>query len=298
MVLEQGDEIILSEMEHHSNIIPWQEIARRTGAVIKVCPVSDKGEIEIETFKSTLSDKTKIVSITSCSNVLGTNTDMKLICSESKKLGAYVLVDAAQSVSHSPTDVQDLDCDFLVFSGHKLFGPYGIGVLYGKEDLLNKMPPYQTGGSMISEVSFEKATYLDSPQRFEAGTPNVAGAIGLAEAIRFVVGLGFENIKAHDQALLKACNESLSAIDNFIIYGDPKSKSCIIPFNFEGIHSSDIGSIIDNEGVAIRTGHHCCQPLMKKFGVSGTGRASFSIYNTLEDVEVLVTALKKAKEFF
>ncbi len=296
--LKSGDEIIISELEHHSNIVPWQMIAEEKGAKLRVIPVTDAGDLDFDIYKRTLSNKTKIVAISWASNTLGTILPVKEIIDEAHKVGAKVLLDAAQAVSHLVTDVQALGCDFLAFSGHKIFGPYGIGVLYGKLELLDAMPPYQGGGSMIAEVTFEKTTYASSPQRFEAGTPSIADALGLAAALEYLKGIGFNQIKAHGDEILKHATAKLSDIKGLKIIGTSANKVPILSFVIDGIHPSDLGSIIDHKGIAIRTGHHCTQPLMKRYGIPATARASFSIYNTLEEVDFLERSLIQAKEFF
>lgn len=296
--LKSGDEIIISELEHHSNIVPWQMIAEEKGAKVRVIPVTDAGDLDFDAYKRTLSNKTKIVAVSWASNTLGTILPVKEIIDEAHKVGAKVLLDAAQAVSHLVTDVQALDCDFLAFSGHKIFGPYGIGILYGKLELLEAMPPYQGGGSMIAEVTFEKTTYASSPQRFEAGTPSIADALGLAAAIEYLQGVGFDQVKAHGDEILKHATSKLSKIAGLKIIGTSANKVPILSFVIDGIHPSDLGSIIDHKGIAIRTGHHCTQPLMKRYGIPATARASFSIYNTLEEVDFLERSLIQAKEFF
>lgn len=296
--LKAGDEIIISELEHHSNIVPWQMIAEEKGAILRVIPVSDAGDFDFNVYKSTLSKKTKIVAVSWASNTLGTILPVAEIIKAAHEVGAKVLIDAAQAVSHLVTDVQSLDCDFLAFSGHKIFGPYGIGILYGKLELLEAMPPYQGGGSMIAEVTFEKTTFAAPPQRFEAGTPAIADALGLATALDYLQKIGFDSINAHADQLLKHATEKLSEINGLKIIGTSDNKVPILSFVIEGIHPSDLGSIIDHKGIAIRTGHHCTQPLMKRYGIPATARASFSIYNTLEEVDFLQRSLIQAKEFF
>lgn len=293
--LQAGDEIILSELEHHSNIVPWQLVAEKQGAKIRVIPVAANGELQFESFKALLNAKTKILSLTMCSNTLGTIIDVKKYIDLAHQVGAVVLLDAAQEVAHHSVDVQDLDCDFLAFSGHKIFGPYGIGVLYGKEKLLNEMAPYQGGGSMISQVSFEKTTYADVPQKFEAGTPSIADAIGLGEAIQYINQIGLEQISPYLEKLLVYATQACEKISGLKVLGPNQPKAPIISFTMAGFHPSDIGSLIDQEGVAIRTGHHCTQPLLRKMGLTATARASFSIYNTTDEVDGFVEALKKAK---
>ncbi len=295
---QAGDEIILSELEHHSNIVPWQMIAEERGCLIKVIHVTDSGEIDFNHFQQLLSAKTKMVALSWCSNTLGTITPIEKFIAAAHQAGAKILIDAAQAVSHLPVDVQKLDCDFLAFSGHKIFAPYGIGVLYGKAELLDMMPPYQGGGSMIRDVTFTKTTYLGSPQKFEAGTPAIADALGLAAALEYLQVIGMEESAAHEQDLLHYATAQLKTIPGLRIIGEAPHKTSIISFVIAGAHPSDIGSLIDREGVAIRTGHHCTQPLMKRFGITATARASFSIYNTRQEIDILVKSLLKAKEFF
>lgn len=297
-ILKEGEEILLTEMEHHGNIVPWQIVAEEKKAQVKAVRVLDNGELDFADFKSKLSSKTKIVAVTACSNVLGTVNDIRNIVIEAHKVGAKVLVDGAQIVSQEVVDVQSLNCDFFAFSGHKLFAPFGIGVLYGKKELLDQMPPYQGGGSMISKVSFEKTTFNEAPFRFEAGTPNVEGAIALHTALEFVQEIGFDRIGTHKKELLTAATEGLLKIPQVEIVGTAPHKGPILSFNIEGSHHSDIGQILDQQGVAVRAGHHCTQPLMKRFGITGTVRASFSVYNNMQDVESFLTAVKKAQELF
>ncbi len=293
--LKPGDEIILSELEHHSNIVPWQLVAERMGAQIRVIEINKDGELQFESYKKLLSKKTKILALTLCSNTLGSIVDVKKYIDLAHEMGAVVLIDAAQMVSHHRVDVQKLDCDFLAFSGHKMFAPYGIGVLYGKERLLNEMPPYQGGGSMISEVQFEKTTYADVPQKFEAGTPSIADAIGLGEAIQYLNRIDLEKVsKSLDEVLTYATAE-LQKVSGLKIWGPPSPKAPIISFTIDRIHPSDLGSILDQEGIAIRTGHHCTQPLLRRLGLTSTARASFSIYNTKDEVDYFVEATQKAK---
>lgn len=296
--LKTDDEILISELEHHSNIVPWQMVAEQTGAKIKVVPVTDIGELDIAAFEKLLSKKTKIVAISWASNTLGTILPINDIIKKAHGIGAKVLIDAAQGVSHIKTDVQAFDCDFLAFSGHKIYGPYGIGILYGKRELLEAMPPYQGGGSMIADVTFEKTTYAAPPQKFEAGTPSIADALGLATALDYLQSIGFEAINSHGEEILKYATARLSEISGLRIIGTSKHKVPILSFIMDGIHPSDLGSIIDHKGIAIRTGHHCTQPLMKRYGIPATARASFSIYNTLEEVDFLQRSLIQAKEFF
>jgi cysteine desulfurase/selenocysteine lyase len=296
--LKAGDEIILSELEHHSNIVPWQMIAQRKQAKIKVIPVDSNGDLDFEAYLKLLSSRTRMVSITATSNVLGSIIDVKRFIAEAHKHGALAFIDAAQAVSNQQVDVQTWDADFLAFSGHKIFGPYGIGVLYGKLSLLEKMEPYQGGGSMISEVTWEKTTWAAVPHKFEAGTPSIADAVGIDMALRYVEDLGFAQIEKHKTELLTHARKVLSEVPGLKILGSPKKQTAIVSFTMEGAHPSDIGALIDQQGVAIRAGHHCCQPLMRALGVPATARASFSIYNTLAEIDMLKSSLIKAKEFF
>lgn len=294
----EGDEIILTEMEHHSNIVPWQMIAHQRGCKIKVIPITDSGELVFEKYLELLSSKTKMVAMTWTSNTLGTINPIEKYIEAAHRVGAKVLIDAAQAVSNIPVDVQKLDCDFLVFSGHKVFGPYGIGALYGKSELLEMMSPYQGGGSMISEVTFEKSTWAAVPQKFEAGTPSIADAIGLAAALNYLTKIGIETAASHEHAVLEYATRSLKEIPGVRVIGEAPAKASILSFVIDGVHPSDIGSLIDQQGVAIRAGHHCCQPLMRRLGIPATARASFSIYNTFKEVDILKQSLLKAKEFF
>ncbi|MEK7356733.1 MAG: cysteine desulfurase, partial [Bdellovibrionota bacterium] len=293
-----GDEIVLSEVEHHSNIVPWQIVAKKTGAVIKVIPVTDQGELDFDAYVTLVNRRTKMVSITWCSNVLGTIVPVEKFIEVAHANGALVTIDGAQGVSNQKTDVAAMKCDFFAFSSHKLFGPYGIGALYGRAELLEAMEPYQGGGSMISDVTWEKSTGAAVPHKFEAGTPSIADAIGLGTAIRYVRSLGLDQIQKHEHDLLTYATSKLEAIPGLNVYGKAKRKCAILSFTMEGAHASDIGSIVDQQGIAIRAGHHCCQPLMKRYGIPATARASFSIYNTRSEVDALVESLIKAKEFF
>ena len=296
--LTVGDEIILSQMEHHSNIVPWQLIADITGAIIKVIPINDAGELEIEVFQNLLSEKTKMVAITHVSNALGTIVPLEKVIKKSHDAGALVLVDGCQAAPHLQVDVQELDADFYVFSGHKIYGPSGIGVLYGKESLLESMPPYQGGGEMIDTVSFSGSTWADLPFKFEAGTPNIADAIGIGNAIDYVSALGFTSIMEHEEALLSYATEKLKAINSIRIIGNASKKAAIISFVMGDIHPHDIGTILDRQGVAVRTGHHCAQPVMERYDISATVRASFALYNTFEEIDSLASSLSKVKEIF
>lgn len=294
--IRAGDEIILSHMEHHSNIVPWKQLCEKTGAVLKIIPVTDSGELDFEAFSVLLGPRTRLVSVVHVSNTLGTVNRLDRIVWAAHAVGAKVLVDAAQSAPCIPIDVQTLNCDFLAFSGHKLFGPTGIGALYAKADLLEMMPPFMGGGDMILSVSFEEICYNKPPYRFEAGTPNIAGAVGLGRAIEYVQELGFNAIHAHEQALLTAATAALEAIDGVRIIGTAPDKVAIVSFVIDGVHPHDIGSILDSCGVAVRAGHHCTQPLMARYGLPATARASFSMYNTLDDVERLASAIRKVQE--
>jgi len=296
--LKEGDEILISQMEHHSNIVPWQLVAEINKLKIKVIPISDSGEILIDEYAKLLTDKVKFVSFTHVSNALGTINPVKQMTQMAHAVGAVVFVDGAQAVAHLNIDVQDLDIDFYAFSGHKMFGPTGVGVLYGKMDLLEKMPPYQGGGDMIDVVTFEKTTYNNLPHKFEAGTPAIAAVIGLGAAVDYINSVGLEKIHAIEEELLEYGTKKLSSIAGLKIYGQAKNKGPVISFGIEGIHPHDIASLIDKEGVAIRTGHHCAQPLMKFFNVPATCRATFSIYNNKEDIDQLYRALVKVKSFF
>lgn len=293
--VKEGDEVMISAIEHHSNIVPWQMLCERTGANLVVIPMNDKGELIMEEFEKLLSDKTKIVAVNHISNALGTINPVKHIIEKAHAVGAAVLIDGAQAVPHLKVDVQELDCDFYAFSGHKMCGPTGTGILYGKEEWLNKLPPYQGGGEMIKEVTFAKTTYADLPHKFEAGTPNIAGGIVLGKAIDYLNSIGLENIQAYEHELLEYGTEKLSAIEGLTIVGTAAQKTSVISFNLEGIHPYDIGAIIDKMGVAVRTGHHCTQPIMDAFCIPGTVRASFAFYNTKEEIDILVEAVKKAQ---
>ncbi|MBD0723753.1 cysteine sulfinate desulfinase [Flavobacterium sp. L1I52] len=294
-ILKPGDEVIVSHLEHHSNIVPWQMLCEKTGATLKVIPMSENGELIMTEYDKLLSGKTKIVAVNHISNALGIINPVKYMIDKAHEVGAAILIDGAQSVPHLKPDVQALDCDFYAFSGHKMCGPTGTGVLYGKEEWLHKLPPYQGGGEMIKEVTFEKTTYADLPHKFEAGTPHIAGGIVLGTAIDYLNSVGFENIQKQELELLAYATERLSEIEGLRIYGNSKNKTSVISFNIEGIHPYDIGTIIDKLGIAVRTGHHCAQPIMNFFGIPGTIRASFSFYNTKEEIDALVEAVKKAK---
>lgn len=293
-LLQPGDEVIVSYLEHHSNIVPWQMACEVSGAVLKVIPMLEDGSLNIDAYVALLSPKTKIVAVNHISNALGIINPIKSIIDKAHEFGAAVLIDGAQAVPHLKPDVQALGCDFYVFSGHKMCGPTGIGVLYGKEEWLNKLPPYQGGGEMIKEVTFEKTTYACLPHKFEAGTPNIAGGIVLGTALDYLNSIGFEQIQAHEQELLNYATEQLNQLDGIKIYGTHPNKTSVVSFNFEGVHPYDIGAIIDKMGIAVRTGHHCAQPIMSYFQIPGTVRASFAFYNTKEEIDRMMEALKKA----
>jgi cysteine desulfurase/selenocysteine lyase len=294
--LKAGDEILISGMEHHSNIVPWQMACEFTGAVLKVIPVLSNGELDMEAFDKLLSEKTKLVSVAYISNSLGTINPIAEIITKAHAVGAKVMLDAAQAAPHYKIDVQKLDCDFLAFSGHKMFAPTGVGILWGKENLLESMNPYMGGGEMIKEVTFEKTTYNDLPYKFEAGTPHIEGGIGLGTAIDYINSIGIENIAAAENELLQYGNEKLSAIENIRFVGTANNKASVISFLLGNAHPFDVGVLLDRMGIAIRTGHHCCQPLMKHFNIEGTCRASFAFYNTKEEIDRLVEALNRANK--
>ncbi|WP_373319395.1 cysteine desulfurase [Staphylococcus americanisciuri] len=297
--IEAGDEIVVTEMEHHANIVPWQQLAKRKGATLKFIPMTEDGELTLDAVKETVTDKTKIVAVAHVSNVLGTINDVKAIAEVAHAHGAIIAVDGAQSVPHMKIDVQALDVDFYSFSGHKMLGPTGIGVLYGKREHLQHMEPIEFGGDMIDFVGLYESTWTDLPTKFEAGTPLIAQAIGLQAAIEYLEAIGFDAIHAHEQALTQYAYEQMSQIEGITIYGPAVDKRAgVITFNMDGVHPHDVATALDTEGVAVRAGHHCAQPLMKWLNVSSTARASFYIYNTKEDVDQLVEGLKKTKEFF
>ena len=293
-ILKPGDEVLVSALEHHSNIVPWQMLCEKTGAVLKVIPMNLDGELIMSDFDKLLSDKTKIVTVNHISNALGTINPIQEIIEKAHKFGAAVLIDGAQAVPHLKPNVQELDCDFYVFSGHKICAPTGTGILYGKEEWLKKLPPYQGGGEMIKEVSFEKTTYADLPHKFEAGTPNIAGGIVLGTALDYMNSIGFENIAEYENELLEYGTKKLLEIEGLKIFGTAKNKTSVISFNIDGIHPYDIGTIVDQSGIAVRTGHHCAQPIMTFFDIPGTIRASFAFYNTKEEIDSLVVSLHKA----
>ena len=295
--VKAGDEIIISGMEHHSNIVPWQMVCEQTGAILKVIPVLDDGSLDYNGYLKLLSDKTKFVAVVHVSNALGTLNPVEDIIREAHKVGAKTLIDGAQAVAHWDIDVQALDCDFYAFSGHKLFGPTGLGVLYGKEALLNAMPPYQGGGEMILHVSFEKTTYNVLPYKFEAGTPNIAGAIAMAAAIDYLNSLDRIALAKHEDALLARANELAAQTDGIRLIGTSDKKASVFSFLIEGTHPHDVGTLLDQQGIAVRTGHHCAMPVMEQFDIPGTVRASFTFYNTLEEVDALFKAIEKVKMF-
>jgi cysteine desulfurase / selenocysteine lyase len=297
--LHPGDEVLISAMEHHSNIVPWQLICEQTGASLKVIPIDDAGQLIMDELPKLLeSRRVKIVAVTHVSNALGTLNPAKEIIRQAHAAGAIALIDGAQWVSHGPTDVRDLNADFYAFSGHKLYGPTGIGVLYGKAALLDAMPPYQGGGDMIASVTFEKTTYNDLPYKFEAGTPNIAGGIGLGAAIDFVQSVGWDFISAHEQSLLEYATERLQSIDGLTLVGTAAEKCSVLSFVLRDIHPHDVGTILDGEGIAVRTGHHCCQPVMDRFSVPATARASLAFYNTKEEISALVRGIEAVKAMF
>jgi len=293
-LLKKGDEIIVSALEHHSNIVPWQMLCERTGAILKVIPMNLEGELVMSEYDKLLSEKTKLVFVNHVSNALGTINPIKEIIKKAHNIGAAVLIDGAQACPHIKSDVQALDVDFYVASAHKLCGPTGVGILYGKEEWLNKLPPYQGGGEMIKHVTFEKTTYADLPHKFEAGTPNIAGVIAFGVAIDYMNDLGFENIASYENELLQYATKKLLQIEGLKIYGTSKNKTAVISFNIGEIHPYDIGTIIDKLGIAVRTGHHCAQPIMDFYKIPGTIRVSFSFYNTFEEIDILYNALIKA----
>lgn len=296
--IHAGDEILLTGMEHHSNIVPWQILGEEKGAVLKIVPVTDRGEIEISEFERLLSPRTKLVGVVHVSNALGTVNPVKEMIEIAHRHGVPVLVDGAQAAPHLPVDVRALDCDFFVFSGHKVYGPTGAGVLYGKEALLDALPPYQGGGDMISSVTFAKTSYNVLPYKFEAGTPNVAGAVGLGAALDYVKAIGLPAIAAHEADLLEYATQTLEQIPGLTIIGTARHKAGAISFVLDGIHPHDVGTILDGEGIAIRTGHHCAQPVMERFGLPATARASFALYNTREEIDRLALGLRKVREVF
>lgn len=295
-ILQKGDEVIVSALEHHSNIVPWQMLCESTEAVLKVLPINQEGELEMSEFSKMVSPKTKLVVLNHISNALGTINPIEEIIEITHNAGAAVLIDGAQACAHIRPDLQALDVDFYTCSAHKMCGPTGVGILYGKEEWLNKLPPYQGGGEMIKEVSFEKTTYADLPHKFEAGTPNIAGGIAFGVALEYLNKIGFDTIGRYENQLLQYATEQLLEIEGLRIYGTGKNKTSVISFNIEGIHPYDIGTIVDKLGIAVRTGHHCAQPLMDFYNIPGTVRASFAFYNTFHEIDVLIKAVKKAKQ--
>lgn len=296
--MEAGDEVIVSAMEHHSNIVPWQIQAARKGISLKVIPITEKGELCMDSFRNLFSERTKLVSVTHVSNVLGTVNPVTEIIEEAHKHGIPVLLDGAQAVPHTKVDVQALDVDFYVFSGHKIYGPTGIGVLYGKEEWLEKLPPYQGGGEMIASVSFEKTVFNELPFKFEAGTPDYIGSTALAEALNYVTALGIEKIAAYEDELLSYATERLNTIEGMRIFGQSKHKSCVISFLVGNIHHYDMGMLLDRLGIAVRTGHHCAEPLMRELGIEGTVRASFALYNTKKEIDTLIEGIERVRKMF
>jgi len=292
--LHAGDEVLISAMEHHSNIVPWQLLCEKTGATLRVIPMNENGELIQEAYLKLLNSNTKLVAVTHISNALGTINPIQEMIAQAHQVGAAFLVDGAQAVPHLQPDLQALDCDFYAFSGHKICGPTGTGILYGKEDWLNKLPPYQGGGEMIKTVTFEKTTYADLPHKFEAGTPHIAGGIALGVAVKYMQSIGFDAIAAHEKKLLDYATDQLLQIEGLKIYGTAAHKTSVISFNVGDIHPYDLGTIIDKKGIAVRTGHHCTQPIMDFFGIPGTIRASFAFYNTTAEIDFFVSALKKA----
>ena len=289
-----GDEILLSMLEHHSNIVPWQMLAEEKGAVIKVIPIHDNGTWQLESLDKLISERTKIVAVNQVSNALGTVNPVEVLIAKAHAAGAKVLIDGAQSVTHMPIDVQAMDCDFFCFSAHKLYGPTGMGVLYGKRDLLESMPPWRGGGEMIKSVSFEKTTFNELPHKFEAGTPHIAGVIGFSAAIEFVQSLSWSDVSAHKKDILDYATSQLQEINGLRIFGTAEHKAAVISFNVGNIHPFDLGTLLDQQGIAVRTGHHCTEPLWHFYGVPGTVRASFALYNTTEEIDIFVAALKKS----
>ena len=296
--MQQGDEVLVTDMEHHSNIVPWQLQAQRKGIVVKHLPITDKGELCCDNLENYLTEKTRLLSLCHVSNVLGTVNPVEKIIKMAHERGIPVLVDAAQSAPHMPLDVQQMDCDFMAFSGHKMYGPTGIGVLYGKEAWLEKLPPYQGGGEMIDKVTWERTTFERLPFKFEAGTPDYVATHGLATAIDYLCSLGLDNIQAHEQELTRYCMEQLRGIEGIHLYGEAEDKDAVVSFNVGDIHHLDIGTLLDRLGIAVRTGHHCAQPLMVRLGISGTVRASFALYNTCEEIDALVAGIRRVSQMF
>ena len=294
-ILKKGNDVIISELEHHSNIVPWQICCQVSGANLKVIPLKENGELDLTYFQKILSKNTKLVAISHVSNTLGTINPIQEIIAASHKFGAKVLIDGAQAMSHINLNMEEIGADYYCFSGHKMYGPTGVGVLYGKESILNDFPIYQSGGEMIEKVSLKKTTYAKIPHKFEAGTPNIAGVVGLNEAIKFINGLGVSNIKSHEDSLLHHLTEKLIKIDGLKIYGSSQNKTAILSFNIDGLHHYDIGVVLDKMGIAIRTGHHCTQPIMEKYNILGTARVSLSVYNTIEEIDYFISAIRRIK---
>ena len=297
-MVKEGDEVVVSAMEHHSNIVPWQMMCERKGAQLRVIPMTDEGELQLEALEGLLHERTRIVCCTQVSNVLGTVNPVKEVVRRAHERNIPVLIDGAQSVPHMKVDVQDLDCDFFAFSGHKVYGPTGVGVLYGKEEWLEKLPPYQGGGEMIKNVSFEKTTYNELPYKFEAGTPDYVATHALATALDYVSGLGMENIEAHEQELTRYALERMQQIEGMHIFGGAKERDAVISFQVGDIHHLDMGTLLDRLGIAVRTGHHCAEPLMRRLGIEGTVRASFGLYNTKAEVDALVESIERIRRMF
>jgi cysteine desulfurase/selenocysteine lyase len=293
-----ADEIVITGMEHHSNIVPWQLLCERTGAILRVVPITDEGELRLDEMERLLTERTRLVAVTHLSNALGTVNPIPTIVEMAHHHGAAVLVDGAQAAYHMPVDVQALGCDFYVVTGHKLYGPTGIGALYGRQALLEAMPPYQGGGDMIRSVTFEKTTYNDLPHKFEAGTPHIAGVVGLGAAVEYIRGIGLDRIAVHERDLLEYATARLNEVPGLRLIGTARHKASILSFVLDGVHPHDIGTIVDREGVAIRTGHHCAQPVMERFGIPATARASLAVYNTRSDIDALIRALRKVREVF
>ena len=296
--IHAGDEIVVTEMEHHANIVPWQMLCERKGAELKVVPFKDNGELDMEAFAGLMNGRVKLVAVAYVSNVLGTVNPVKRIIDAAHAVGAYAVVDAAQAIQHIPIDVRELDCDFLAFSGHKIYGPTGVGVLYGKRELLEQMPPWQGGGEMIKEVRFEKTTYNELPFKFEAGTPDFIGVIGLGEAIEYVKSVGLDEIAAHEHGLIAYAMERIRQVPRIILYGDAPGKSSVVSFGLEGMHHFDLGTLLDKMGIAVRTGQLCADPVMSHYGVTGMVRASLAMYNTEEEIDALCAGLKKIERIF
>jgi len=295
-ILQPGDELIVSALEHHANIVPWQMACERSGAVLRVIPMTPQGTLDLDAYEALLNDRTRLVFVNHVSNALGSINDIERIINQAHAVGAAVLIDGAQAAPHLVADVQALDVDFYTLSAHKICGPTGVGMLYGKEKWLNLLPPYQGGGEMIATVSFEKTTYADLPHKFEAGTPNICGGIAFGAAVDYMNSIGFDQIAAYEHQLLLRATEGLKSIEGLTIYGDLEHKTAVISFNLAGVHPYDVGSILDQLGIAVRTGHHCAQPIMTYYNIPGTVRASFSFYNTFEEVDALVAGVKKAQQ--